>query len=132
MRNFIPSKKRYFVYFFLFFPFIAEGEPGDLIEYNYQESFDLTAIEIGLAIVGGLGFATPEYTISCYDIKYESENSEGNLDTLSGLVVIPNSVTQAFPILSYQRGTGILDIEAPSISGLSLSNLEVFLICLIN
>ena len=128
MIKYILSKKRYLIYLFLFFPFIAEGEPGDLIEYNYQESIDLTAIEIGFAIVGGLGFATPEYTISCYDVKYESENSEGNLDTLSGLVVIPNSVTQAFPILSYQRGTGILDEEAPSNSGLSLSNLEVFLV----
>ena len=108
--------------------YTLNAEPGDLIEYNFQENIGLTAIEIGFALIGGLGFAVPEYSISSYDIKYESQDSEGNLDTLSGLVVVPNSETKAFPILSYQRGTGILDTDAPSYVGLSLSNLEVFLV----
>ena len=130
MKRFVSTKRFYHVYIFLFlfFPFVASSESGDLIEYNYQESIDLIALEIGFAVIGGLGFATPEYTISSYDITYESENSEGNIDTLSGLVVFPNSATQAFPVLSYQRGTGILDSEAPSNNGLNLSNLEVFLV----
>ena len=115
-------------YFFIlfFFHWVAKGEPGDLIDYNFQENISLDVIQAGLIIAGGgLGFSPPEFTISTYDIRYESQKPDGNLDTLSGLVAIPNSTTQAFPILSYQHGTGILDTDAPSITGLSLFNVEI-------
>ena len=105
---------------------IISSEPGDLVSFNYQDNIGLATIETGLIIAGGgLGFPTPAYTISTYDIKYQSQNSNGTLDTLSGLVSIPNSTTRAFPILSYQHGTGILDEEAPSYMGLSLANVEI-------
>ena len=117
-------KKYTFILFF--FHWVTKGEPGDLIDYNFQENISLDVIQTGLIIAGaGLGFSPPEFTISTYDIRYESQKPDGNLDTLSGLVAIPNSTTQAFPILSYQHGTGILDTDAPSITGLSLFNLEI-------
>ena len=50
---------------------------------------------------------------------------------MSGLVIIPHSSTEAFPILTYQHGTVILDSQAPSITGISADNLEIFLISLI-
>ena len=79
---------------------IVSSEPGDLVSFNYQDNIGLATIEAGLLFVGGgLGFPTPAYTISTYDIKYQSQNSNGTLDTLSGLVSIPNSTTLAFPIL---------------------------------
>ena len=128
MKERLKSKKFYQKYSLLLFflPLITKGDSGDLIEYNFQESISLDVIQTGLIIAGGgLGFQTPEYTISTYDIRYESQDSDGNLDTLSGLVAIPNSATEAFPILSYQHGTGILDTDAPSITGLSLFNIEI-------
>jgi len=117
-------KKYTFILFF--FHWVTKGEPGDLIDYNFQENISLDVIQTGLIIAGGgLGFSPPEFTISTYDIRYESQKPDGNLDTLTGLVAIPNSTTQAFPILSYQHGTGILDTDAPSITGLSLFNVEI-------
>ena len=89
-------KKYSFILFF--FHWVAKGEPGDLIDYNFQENISLDVIQAGLIIAGGgLGFSPPEFTISTYDIRYESQKPDGNLDTLSGLVAIPNSTTQAFP-----------------------------------
>ena len=128
MKERLKSKKFYQKYSLLLFflPLITKGDSGDLIEYNFQESISLDVIQTGLIIAGGgLGFSPPEFTISTYDVKYESENSDGVLDTLSGLVAIPNSTTMAFPILSYQHGTGVLDTDAPSITGLSLLNIEI-------
>ena len=72
-----------------------------------------------------------DYSISAYDIHYESHSVSGTVDTLSGLVIIPHSSTEAFPILTYQHGTVILDSQAPSITGISADNLEIFLISLI-
>ncbi|MEL1232879.1 MAG: dockerin type I repeat-containing protein [Candidatus Neomarinimicrobiota bacterium] len=117
-------KKYTFILFLIHW--VIKGDPGDLIDYNFQENISLDVIQTGLIIAGGgLGFSPPEFTISTYDIRYESQKPDGNLDTLSGLVAIPNSTTQAFPILSYQHGTGILDTDAPSITGLSLFNVEI-------
>ena len=115
-----------YIFILFLFQWKAKADPGDLIEYNFQESISLDVIQTGLIIAGGgLGFSPPEFTISTYDIRYESQDPDGNLDTLSGLVAIPNSTTQAFPILSYQHGTGILDSDAPSNTGLSLFNIEI-------
>ena len=122
------SNKFYQIYTLLFFflPLISKGDSGDLIEYNFQDNISLDVIQSGLIIAGGgLGFSPPEFTISTYDIRYESQDPDGNLDTLSGLVTVPNSTTQAFPILSYQHGTGVLDTDAPSNTGLSFFNIEI-------
>ena len=54
------------------------------------------------------------------------------VDTLSGLVIIPHSPTEAFPIFTYQHGTVILDSQAPSITGISADNVEILMISLIS
>ena len=61
-------KKYTFILFF--FHWVIKGEPGDLIDYNFQENISLDVIQTGLIIAGGgLGFSPPEFTISTYDIK---------------------------------------------------------------
>ena len=111
---------------------IIFSDPGDLVSYDYQENIGLSTIETGLTIIGGgLGLSPPVYTISIYDIRYETELNDGSIDTLSGLVSIPNSTSLAFPTLSYHHGTTTLDNEAPSNTGLSFSNLEVMAVGLL-
>lgn len=116
--------------FLLFFQFGSlKSEAGQLIDYNHQTT--MTQDDINL-ILWFAGFdPVADYSISAYDIHYESHSVSGTVDTLSGLVIIPHSSTEAFPILTYQHGTVILDSQAPSITGISADNLEIFLISLI-
>ena len=117
-------KKNICKHFFIFFiPFVCFSEPGDLVEYNFQNTFSISTLNIFL---NGLGNNTTSalYPISVYDIKYESINNNGVGDTLSGLISFPHSNLEAFPILAYQHGTLILDSQAPSITGLSVNNIE--------
>lgn len=116
--------------FLLFFQFGSlKSEAGQLIDYNHQTT--MTQDDINL-ILWFAGFdPVADYSISAYDIYYESHSVSGTVDTLSGLVIIPHSSTEAFPILTYQHGTVILDSQAPSITGISADNLEIFLISLI-
>lgn len=105
-------------------------DPGDLIDYNHQSSFSVTVIEFILNSMGN-DLSLPVYSISVYDIHYESHRPDGTVDTLSGLISIPQSPTKAFPIAAYQHGTILLDNQAPSITGMSLNNLEILLVGLI-
>jgi len=120
----------YIFTFLLFFQFGSlKSEAGQLIDYNHQTT--MTQDDINL-ILWFAGFdPVADYSISAYDIHYESHSVSGTVDTLSGLVIIPHSSTEAFPILTYQHGTVILDSQAPSITGISADNLEIFLISLI-
>lgn len=117
---------------------VVSSEPGDLIEYNFQNRVPVTSINNLISnLANTLGFASFDlnYSINVYDIHYESINVGGELDTLSGLICIPESNIKSFPTLSYQHGTQLLDSSAPSIVGVSLSgiynNFETTLIGLI-
>ena len=105
-------------------------EPGDLIDYNYQNSFSTSMIDIILSSMA-YDLSLPVYPISVYDIHYESQHPDGTMDTLSGLICIPQSPTKAFPISVYQHGTTTLDNEAPSITGMNIINTEIFLMGLL-
>ena len=112
---------------FIFSHIIVLSESGDLIEYNFQNTLSISTINIFL---NGLGNNTSNalYPISIYDIKYESVDQNGIIDTLSGLISFPQSNIEAFPKLAYQHGTLILDSQAPSITGMSVDNLEILLV----
>ena len=110
---------------------MINGEDGDLISFNHQNSLSLTIIEL-LLDGAGINGSNPTYPISIYDIKYESHRPDGAIDTLAGLVSIPLSYGKAFPIASYQHGTIVLDNDAPSIAGATLNNEEILLISLIS
>ena len=109
---------------------VVYSEDGDLISYNQQSTLDLWMIEFFLN-GGGISGSNPIYPISIYDIQYESQRPDGTLDTLAGLVSIPTSPLEAFPICSYQHGTVVLDNNAPSITGATANNYEVLLIALV-
>ena len=109
---------------------IGSSDPGDLIDYSHQNSLSLPVIEAILSTMGSTG-SLPAYPISIYEIQYESHRPDGMVDTLAGLVCFPQSPTLAFPIISYQHGTTLLDDNAPSITGMTLDNPELVLIGLI-
>ena len=125
MRFFKYSTIFYFTFSLVF------SEPGDLVEYNYQNTFSISTLQF---ILNSLGESSSNilYPISVYDIKYESIDVNGAIDTLTGLVSIPDDPLKAFPILSYQHGTILLDSDAPSLTGMSIDNAEILLIGLIS
>jgi len=115
---------------FFLFSFLLnnlDAEPGNIISYELENQFSLNEIQIALSSFGAL-VGDPVYSISVYKLYYESHRPSGEIDTLSGLVCIPNSPDKAFPILSYQHGTMTLDNDAPSITGLTLNNIEIGLV----
>ena len=66
----------------------ATPDPGDLIDYDYQEMIPISTIESALSIIGLEGLLPPIYSITSYDIQYESQGHENTIDTLTGLVAI--------------------------------------------
>ena len=110
---------------------IGLSDPGDLVEYDYQNNFSIPSLQFILNSLGE-NFSNVLYPISVYDIKYESMSVNGSIDTLTGLVSIPQEPLKAFPIISYQHGTTSLDADAPSITGISIDNTEILLIGLIS
>ena len=121
------KKIRLIIFCFIFIPIISLSDPGDLVEYNFQNTLSISTINLFL---NGLGsnISNVLYPIFIYDIKYESIDQNGVIDTLSGLISFPQSNVEAFPILAYQHGTLILDSQAPSITGMSMDNLEILLV----
>ena len=118
------------MFFFMILSGSLKSEPGQLIDYTHQST--MTQDEINL-ILWFAGFdPVADYGISVYDIHYESHSEYGTVDTLAGLVIIPYSPTEAFPIFTYQHGTVILDSQAPSITGISADNVEILMISLIS
>ncbi|MCH2651294.1 MAG: hypothetical protein MKZ99_07860, partial [Candidatus Marinimicrobia bacterium] len=89
-----------------------KSEPGQLIDYTHQSTMTQDDINFILWFAGFDPVA--DFGISVYDIHYESHSEYGTVDTLAGLVIIPHSPTEAFPIFTYQHGTVILDSQAPS------------------
>jgi S-formylglutathione hydrolase FrmB len=55
-----------------------------------------------------------EYGAKFYKVEYTSKDAKGNLDTLSGLMVIPDDVKKIFPMLYYQHGTSDCKTCVPS------------------
>ena len=124
--------KRYLpiLFFFMILSGSLKSEPGQLIDYNHQSTMTQDDINFILWFAGFDPVAV--YDISVYDIHYESHSENGTVDTLAGLVIIPHSATEAFPIFTYQHGTVILDSQAPSITGISADNVEILMISLIS
>jgi pimeloyl-ACP methyl ester carboxylesterase len=81
-----------------------------IIEMTMQES--LTKAEIDAR----LGAFTVKHGIETYKILYETADTDGSLDTASGLLVLPvqESETLNFPFLAYQHGTASSREAVPS------------------
>ncbi|HLK61324.1 MAG TPA: hypothetical protein VKU00_32540 [Chthonomonadaceae bacterium] len=62
-----------------------------------------------------LGINTPAtYGITFYKVDYNTVDTNGNLTTASGLVVVPNGAPGALPAVSYQHGAQFAKADVPS------------------
>ncbi len=60
----------------------------------------------------GLSFI--QYDVKYYKINYSTTDIQGNLDTVSGLLVVPDNSMLQFPKLVYQHGTSSSKANVPS------------------
>ena len=69
-----------------------------------------------------VGIPVP-YGITAYKILYTSLGSDGNIDTASGLLSVPDDASLSYPLLAYQHGTtsGKQDVPSNLQGGLALS-----------
>lgn len=95
---------------FTFLAFIAPIFSQKIVDVTLQET--LTKEEVSASL---FGIAT-EYGIEAYKVLYETMDTDGTIDTVSGLMVLPlnefNDV--AFPFLAYQHGTVSARDQIPS------------------
>ena len=54
------------------------------------------------------------YDVDLYKVLYETLDVHGALDTASGLLIVPNSIHDTYPMLTYQHGTVSERWDVPS------------------
>lgn len=54
------------------------------------------------------------YDVQCFRLLYTTNNTAGQLDTVSGLIAVPIDLTRTFPRLLYQHGTASEKTGVPS------------------
>lgn len=81
-----------------------------IVDISLQEK--LTKSEVSASIFG----ISVEYGIEAYKVLYETNDTDGTIDTVSGLMVLPvnESKDQEFPFLVYQHGTVSARDQVPS------------------
>ena len=65
-------------------------------------------------LVAEFGVPIIQYGAKYYRITYTTTGLQGQLDTVSGLVVVPDDATRIFPRLVYQHGTSSSKLDVPS------------------
>jgi len=55
-----------------------------------------------------------DHDVNVYRLIYQTPDPQGNMTTASGALLVPQGVTCAVPLASYQHGTMALKMEAPS------------------
>lgn len=60
-----------------------------------------------------------QYGASYYRMTYTTTNTQGQLDTVSGLVAVPDDPTKVYPRLVYQHGTSGTKLDVPSFNVLT-------------
>ena len=74
--------KNIFKYFYIILtPIISFSDPGDLVEYNFQNTFSISTLNIFLNSLGN-NTTNVMYPISVYDIKYESIDHNGEVNKI--------------------------------------------------
>lgn len=82
--------------FFLGLSFNAFSQ--NVVEVTFIESRTKEAVSAELGV-------DAQFDVKLYKMLYETPDIQGNLDTASGLFVIPDDPTGTFPLLSYNHGT---------------------------
>ena len=65
-------------------------------------------------LLSQFGFPFIQYGVKYYRITYTTTNTQNALDTVSGLLVVPNNPNKIFPRLVYQHGTSGSKLDVPS------------------
>ena len=82
--------------FFLGLSFNAFSQ--NVVEVTFIESRTKEAISAEFGV-------DAQFDVKLYKMLYETPDIQGNLDTASGLFIIPDDPTGTFPLLSYSHGT---------------------------
>lgn len=65
-------------------------------------------------LVSEFGLPLVQFGTNYYRITYTTTNVQGQLDTVSGLVALPDDTTKTYPRLVYQHGTSGSKLDVPS------------------
>ncbi|MCC6280287.1 MAG: T9SS type A sorting domain-containing protein [Saprospiraceae bacterium] len=65
-------------------------------------------------LLSQFGIPFIQYGVKYYRITYTTTNVQNALDTVSGLLVVPNNPNKVFPRLVYQHGTSGSKLDVPS------------------
>ena len=92
-------------------------ERGDLVSSFFIDSKSPIEIQDYLdSSVGDFGLSA-SYGAKMFSIVYETVDQFGNIVIASGMLVIPDDSTHAFPLTSFQHGTQVRRESAPSMNG---------------
>jgi len=93
------------------------AERGQIIETSFIQKLPAGSIATILALLDSSQNFTKDltysYDVSLYKITYQTIDIQGNFTPASGLVVIPENITDA-PLMSYQHGATMTKTEVPS------------------
>ena len=92
-------------------------ERGDLVSSFFIDSKSPIEIQDYLdSSIGDFGLSA-SYGAKMFSIVYETVDQFGDIAIASGMLVIPDDSTHAFPLTSFQHGTQVRRESAPSMNG---------------
>ena len=96
---------------------------GELISYDFIESFDKD--EIQMILDNEFGNLAPDaiYNVSMYKVVYNTIDPYGNEVIASGVIGYPENLNQAFPMISWQHGTEVRRENVSSNNGFNILSL---------
>lgn len=110
------KKNRQLLLLLVFCCFIGSINAQNLVESTFIESQtkEFLSSEYGIDAT---------YDVDLYKILYETPDIHGVLDTASGLLIVPSTIEDTYPLLCYQHGTvnGRLDVPSELEGGAELA-----------
>ncbi len=101
---------------------VPAADRGKLISTNAGRALSVSELTFAFLLQGVP--VTPQYGVQLQKVVYETVGPLGARIQASGLLVLPQNVGKALPLMSYQHGTLARKSDAPS--SMDLQNLEVF------
>ena len=103
--------------YIIFFISIILPYQGELVSYEFLESYDID--EVQNILNNDFGPAAPQvlYNVSMYKVTYNTVDPFGNESIASGVIAFPENEEQAFPVVSWQHGTEVKRDNVSSING---------------
>lgn len=89
---------------------IQLGWSQNLVSFQKKATLGADLIDLVLG-ASGLSF---QYGVTGYSVEYLTTGTDGELDTASGLVVLPDFVNEPIPTACFQHGTVDNRYDVPS------------------